>query len=390
LDKKITIAHIITGLYTGGAEMMLYKLLSKTDFQRFNPVVVSLVDRGTLGDSIEKLGVPVYTIGMKSGILTWRDIIRLYRIIKEIKPDLLQGWMYHGNIACHLAMKRVPILWNIRGSHYDLKKLKKGTAAIVWLGGKLSRLPFRIINNSRESATQHVKRLKYREDKFCIIPNGFDTETFSPSDQAREGIRMELGLRKDAFLIGMFGRYHPVKDHANFLQAARRLLDSQLGENIYFVLAGRDVGHRNTELMEKIRQFQLEQYVWLLDERKDMPRLAAALDIATLCSTSEGFPNVIGEAMACGVSCVVTNVGDAAWIVGDTGTVVPPCNSELLQQAWRKHLEMGPDQRSLMGKLARQRINELFSLGSIVNQYEELYKTAVGSNEYKQGMRSYV
>lgn len=373
-----SILYLITGLSTGGAEMMLYKLLSRINRERFSPVVVSLMDRGTLGDRIKALGIPVYTIGMKSGKLTPTAVWQLIGIVRQLQPDLIQGWMTHGNLAAQLASlftpKKVPALWNIRHSALSTVDTKTETLLIIKLLSYLSPLPSKIIYNSKAGAYGYEK-MGYSADKTEIIPNGFDTNAFKKSPEICRQFRLELGLSEETCLIGLIGRFHPMKDHANFLKAARIL--SQKKTNVQFVLAGKSVDWDNQLLRRLIQELELTNQVYLLGERDDIPYLTAALDIATTSSYSEGFPNVIGEAMSCGVPCVVTDVGDSAWIVGNTGQVVQPKNPEALCAGWLKLMEMGVEARHDLGDKARQRIEDLFSIESIVQQYEQLYQKVI-------------
>jgi glycosyltransferase involved in cell wall biosynthesis len=369
------VAHIITALRAEGAQMMLYKLLSRMERSRFDSAVVSLSNRGPLAERFERLNIPVYPINMKAEMPTLPALLRLLGKIREIKPDLIQGWMYHGNLAAQLTgsllPSRVPVLWNIRGAHYALKNEKPATAATIWLGARLSGLPAKIINNSEQSALGHEERLGYRASKRVIIPNGFDTDVYSPSRSARARVREELGLPPDAVLIGLIARYHPVKDHATFLEAAALLLKSH--DRVHFVLAGDGVDASNAQLRETLNRSDIWSNVHLLGHRKDTARIAAAMDIVSLSSYCEGFPNAIGEAMACGVPCVATDVGDSALVVGETGRIVPPRHPSALANAWQELIDMGAERRQALGMLARQRVVKKFSLDAIASQYETLY-----------------
>ncbi|MGA9774277.1 MAG: glycosyltransferase [Blastocatellia bacterium] len=384
------IAHIITSLEKHGAQMMLYKVLSSMDRTRFDSIVISLADGGALKDKFAALGVVVYSAGMKKGVPTPGSVYRFARLMKQIKPDLVQGWMYHGNLAAQLAVAllrgRIPAVWNIRGSSFNLKDEKPATAAIIWLGGKLSGLPKAIINNSLVSAVRHEERLGYRLDKREIIPNGFDTDRFIPSAEARLSLRGELGLSDDAILIGMLARFHPMKDHANFLQSAALLLKDH--PQTHFVLSGEGVDRSNEELRDLMERLSIAGRVHLLGERSDVSRIAAALDIAVLSSAyGEGFPNVVGEAMACGVPCVVTDVGDSAFVVGETGRAVSPRNASVLARAMRELIEMGAQSRHELGRAARQRVMENFSIEAIARKYESLYQHLTPALEEKEASR---
>jgi glycosyltransferase involved in cell wall biosynthesis len=374
------IVYAIVGLTTGGAEIMLYRILSKINRDRFSPYVVCLMDRGTLGDRIEALGIPVYTLGMKTaGVPTPNVIWKLVNIIREIKPDLIQGWMYHGNLAAQFGSlfvgKQIPVFWTIQGTVYSLKLEKKMTAAIIKSSAYLSRLTSKVIHVSQVGKIQH-EALGYDKKNGCVIFNSVDTSLFVPSEAARADIRAELGLPENAFLIGLVCRYHPMKDHANFLQAAAHLLQEY--PDIHFALVGTGVVKENESLYQTIEQLGISHRTHLLGERSDMPRITAALDIASSASAyGEGCPLIVGEAMSCGVPCTVTDVGDSGLIVGNTGWVVPPKNPEALAKAWQESIELGSQGIKKLGKAARTRIIESFSLDTVVSEYEVLYESVI-------------
>ncbi len=356
--------------------MMLYKLLAGVDRSRFQSVVIALMDKGALGADIGDAGVPLYCLGMRRGVPSSSALWRLAAIVRKVKPDLVQGWMYHGNLAASFAKwpgrRGVPVLWNIRQTVYDLSNEKWLTAAVIRLGARLSQVPAKIIYNARVSAAQH-EAMGYAPTKTEVIPNGFDCERFVPSQDARDKLRAELGVPSDGLLIGLVARYHPMKDHATFLRAAACLAARQ--KDARFVLAGQGVDADNAELRDLLHELGVESQVYLLGERRDIPVLTAALDIATTSSSwGEAFPNVIGEAMSCAVPCAVTDVGDSSWIVGDTGKTVPPDDPEALASTWCDLIHIGPEGRRRLGLAARRRIEEQFALPAIVARYAELYE----------------
>lgn len=372
----IKVVYVITGLGVGGAEMMLVKLLTFIDRKKFQPIVISLTTRGEFGDQIESMGIPVYDINLKKNLFIPYKFIKFLKIIKEISPDIIQGWMYHGNLVSSLASiflgNKIPVIWNIRGSHYQLKDEKKNTAVAIWLGGKLSHLPKKIINNSLFSAIKHEEFLGYKVDKREVIPNGFDTNKFSPSMDEKYYLNTILNSTdKNVINVGLIGRYHPMKDHKNFIRAAEIYFD-KYNIKTKFIMIGRDVDNQNEELFNYINQLNLKGELFLLGERSDIDKILCSLDIVVSSSYSEGFPNVIGEAMASGVPCVVTDVGDSAWIVGKTGKVVPPRDSENLAEAIYE-LSSSKIQRESLGQLARERVIQVFSIEKVVEQYEKLY-----------------
>jgi glycosyltransferase involved in cell wall biosynthesis len=375
------VMHVITGLTTGGAETMLLKLLSAAS-QRMEHVVVSLGDEGTIGPRIAALGVPVHCLELKRSAPNPFKGLSILPLARRIAPQLIQGWMYHGNLMASMAApglrksaprKKPPVLWNIRQTVYDLRNERWLTAKFIRLGARLSARPAAIIYNSQTSAGQH-EELGYCAEQRVIIPNGFDSQVLRPDETARKTVRAELGVTDDNILIGLVARYHPMKDHAQFLRAAS--LVAQDHPHARFVLAGTGISARNPELAEAIKQNGLQDHVILLGERSDIPRLNNAFDIA--CSASawgEGFSNSIGEAMACGVPCAVTDVGDSAYIVGDTGLVAPPREPQALANSIVHLIDMGAAGRRQLGAKARQRIETEFSLPVIVQRYEELYLT---------------
>lgn len=374
----IKVVHIISDLSIGGAEMMLYKLLRETDRSSFEPVVISLINRGPLRARIEALGIPVHTVNIKSAASSPAGFWRLVWLLRRIRPDLIVGWMYHSCLAAQLASfflrRRTRVFWSIHFAIYSHTSTKRTTAAIIRACAPLSKLASRIIFVSHASRDQHTA-IGYSVANSCVIPNGINTSEFIPSRKSRAAVRSELGVAKDALLIGMMGRYHPVKDHANFLQAAH--LVSQRNPNVNFVLIGQGVDHQNKELCRLIRDLGLTRQTHLLGERDDMPRISASLDVFSLSSHCESFPNVIGEAMACEVPCAVTNVGDASFLVGGTGRVVESRNPRALANAWQELIELGTVGRSELGRAARSRIIEHFRLDSVVRRYEALYGIAV-------------
>lgn len=372
---RVRVVHIINDLTVGGAEMMLYKLLSSTDRERYDTTVVTLSSGGDLlRERIERLGVSVQCVGMRPPAPSPASLLRLVKLVRGLDPDLIQGWMYYGNLGAQLAARFLPrapaTVWNVRQSVPSLAKEKTLTALAIRLGARLSKRPAAIIYNSEKSAAQH-ESLGYDGSRARILHNGFDTTAFVPSVEARAAVRAELGLAPDALLVGLIGRFHPAKDHANFLRAAAAV--SETHREAHFALSGRGVHGGNEALCETIARLKLGRSVHLLGERQDVARLMASFDIAVSSSAQEGFPNVIGEAMSCGVPCVVTDVGDSAKLVGRTGLVVPPRNADALAQAMLELIRLGRKERAKLGEAARARIRENFLLSSVIARYEALY-----------------
>jgi glycosyltransferase involved in cell wall biosynthesis len=375
MNRRLSIVYVTTGLESGGAEMVLYQLLSHLDSQRFQVSVVSLIEPGILVDKFDAAGIPVYSIGMKRGMPTIPTLWKTIQTIRKLQPDLIQGWMYHGNLAAQIVSfalgNKIPVTWSIHSSIAPEILANPIRKALIEIGSKLSRFPARILFVSKASQQQH-QSLGYATEKCLTIPNGFDTEIFRPHPAARQELRAKLGLDADTITIGSIARYHPVKDHPNFLHAAAKL--HQNYPDIHFVMAGANIDRSNQTLQLLIQELNLSHRVHLLGAQQDIPTLMAGLDLVTSASYSEAFPTIVGEAMSSGVPCVVTDVGDSAWMVGSTGRVVPPQSAADLAAAWQESIELGSAGRLALGVAARARTIEHFSLRAMVERYQSLYE----------------
>ena len=342
---------------------------------RFHNHVISLMDEGTYGEKIRELGVPITSIGMKSGVPTLLSCNKLLKTVKEAVPDIIQGWMYHGNFAAYFAQRyaasKSHLLWNIRHSLYDLSYEKGTTRFVIKTNRFFSAKPIRILYNSRISRRQH-EDFGFSSKRGMVIPNGIDVEKFVPCPEKARLVRTQLAIPDNAFVIGHVARFHPMKDHHLFLRSAAKLAKKY--NNIYFLLCGRNVVPENMKLLSAIPQSLCQRFIFL-GERHDIPELFCAMDCFSSSSYGEGFPNVVGEAMASGIPCVVTNVGDSAYIVGDAGIVVPPRDSLALAAGLEKIFLMTDDERKQLQKKARARIVERFSLSAIVKQYIDIYES---------------
>jgi glycosyltransferase involved in cell wall biosynthesis len=370
----IKVAHIISGLQADGAETVLHSITSRMDANRFENEVISLTDLGPMAGRLTASGTPVRALGMRRGVANPLRILQLAEWLKKSKPQIVQTWMYHadliGGAAACLAGK-LPVVWGIHHTNLDPDQNKRATIWTARACARLSRsVPERIVCCSEASREAHA-RFGYSEQKMKVIPNGFDLRRFHPDAEARLGLRLELNVPADALLIGMAARFHIQKGHQNFISAATSL--HALLPNVHFALCGKDVDENNSELAAWIKAAGLHTVCHLLGSREDMPRFFAALDVATSSSLSEAFPMSVGEAMACGTPCVVTDVGDSASIVGDTGKVVPASDPGALAAAWQEMLAGGPAVRQQMGRSARNRVEQRFNISSIVERYQELY-----------------
>ena len=379
-DKRpARLLHVITGLDIGGAEVSLHGLLASLDRSRFDASVLSLSGHGAIAERISSLGIPVHALGLRSRGISPSRVRRVMRAVSSWNPILVQGWMYHGNLGAmvlgRFRRRRLPILWNIRHSVDHLEQEKSSTRWVIRAGAQLSRRPERIIYNSRVSAKQH-ERLGYRHDHAVVIPNGFDTDRFQPSHRRRQQQRGPLGITDDQLVVGMVARYHPMKGHDTFLEAARRL--HAAGSDAMFLLAGRGVTPANADLNAQIGTGAFRQRLRLLGEVSDTPSLMASLDLLVSASAyGEGFPNVVGEAMATAVPCVVTDVGDSAFLVGDSQSVVVPRDPAALSAAIASVLDLDENARMNRSSQARDRIVHNFSSEKMTTLYAALYESVI-------------
>lgn len=374
--RPLRILHIITGLGVGGAERMLLRLVERLPSTRFSCAVVSLLPERETARALRALSVPTGSLGLRPRVPDPRGLFRLARLLRRLQPDVVQTWMYHADLLGGLAARAAgvrPIVWSLRASRLSHKETSLPTRATIAACARLSRtLPDRIIACSKAVLEDHLA-LGYPEERLVLIPNGFDTERFSPSATRRREVRQGLSLDDDALLLAYPARVTPQKDHPTCLDALRLLLDE--GRDVTLVLCGEGAVPANGKLVQWIRKRRLEGAVRLLGVRDDMERLLPAVDVVLSSSAfGEGIPNALGEALAAGVPCVATNVGDSAEIVGDAGFLVPPRDPRALARAVAALLDEGEAARRARGARGREHVAAHFSLDACVRRYAQLYE----------------
>lgn len=370
----LRVTHIITELDTGGAETMLYHLLTQGG-DDIEAEVISLADIGAVGKHIQALGIPVRALGMRPSFPNPLIILKLARWLRQSRPQVIQTWLYHadfiGGVAAKLA-GGIPVVWGLHTTRLDPKTDSSRT---IWLTHQLARLsgmlPTQIIACAEASREAHVA-IGYQANKIQVIENGFDLAQFQPDDEANHALRAELDIPLDTPIIGHVARFHAVKDHHTFVMGAKRLLEDHL--KVQFVMCGKDVTWANPDLRTWIGDDEATRaHFHLLGRRADIPKIYPAFDVFTLSSLSEAFPMTVGEAMACGLPCVVTDVGDSAQLVADTGRIVPPSDPQALASAWDELLSLSSAERQALGERARQHIEAHYSLPIIAERYHSLH-----------------
>lgn len=368
----IRIVHLITGLRVGGAEHMLEKLVTGMDGAAFSNVVISLTVEGPVGQRLRAAGIPVHALGMTGVLSLPRTLLRLGQLLRHYRPQVLQTWLYHadlvGTITRALAYRDARLLWNLRCSDMDLSDYSFATRMVLHLLAPLSRLPAGIITNSEAGRRHHVG-LGYREEGWTTIPNGFDLSLFRRGEPG--ALRRALGVDERTRLVGLVARLDPMKDHGNFVGMAERLAGSH--PDLQFVLIGR--GCTPTAPALASARATLGRRLHLMGERGDVAALLPDLDVLTLTSAyGEGFPNVLGEALACGVPSVATDVGDSALVLGDCGFSVPPRDPQALADAVARILALPDGERAAWQARMRQRAENNFALPAVIAQYERYYR----------------
>lgn len=372
------IMHIITGLNDGGAEAVLYRLCRHDRTNEHH--VVSLSDFGKYGPMLEAVGVPVTTLNMSSGHPSLLAFFCLVRLLRRIRPDVVQTWMYHadffGGLAARVAVRR-SVVWGIHHTTLEPGKSKRTT---IWIAKVLAKLswwvPAKIVVCAQRAMDIH-EALGYDRRKMRLIPNGYDLADYRPGLDLEGEFQARLRPTRSIPLIGTVGRFDPQKDHVNLLDALAILRDRGVLFECVFVGTGLD--QSNLQLTESIAQRGLSEQVKLLGRRNDIPQIMDALDLHVLPSAyGEAFPNVVAEAMACGTPCVVTDVGDAAYIVGDTGWVVPPRDATALAKALALAIDEWADEsaRCERSSRARSRISDNFGIDRMVRAYVAVWNEA--------------
>lgn len=369
------IVHVISGLGQGGAETVLHRLIA-ADGQRHRHTVISMTGEGVFGARLRAAGAVVNTLDMPAGRLSLGGLWRLHRLLRTLAPDVVQTWMYHadliGGIMARLAGIRA-VSWGIRNSGASLEKSSRVARAVAWTCARLSGVvPAVVVACAADAAKRH-RDWGYRADRMQVIPNGYDLSRWKPDAGARARLREQWGIGAAAPVIGSIARWNPLKDHANLIEAFARC--AAVRPDMRCVLVGLDMDAGNAELGAMLDRWNVRGKVVLLGMREDVPDVMNALDIHVLSSCAEGFPNVVAEAVATEVACVVTDVGDAALIVGDDGWVAPPRNALALAGAIEQALEeLGTPQMQLRRRQGRERVGRLYGLQAMVDAYDAVWQ----------------
>lgn len=374
--NPVKVLHVVIGLDVGGAELMLTRLvLSHSDQNGIDHVVVSLTSKGVLAERLEANNVKVIALGISSFMNLPKGILKLWRTLRLLKPDLVQTWLYHadflgGLVARVAGVKKV--IWSVRSTDIT-KGGSKATLLVRWMCARLSKvIPTTILFAANTSREAH-EELGYDDARARVIPNGFDVASLKKKALSDVSVRCEFGIDDSYRTIISVGRFHPVKDHKTFIQAAAMLADKY--DDLRFVLLGRDVDSTNPDLVSLLQNTGKQDLFYLCGQRSNVPSALFGCDIFCLHSVTEGFPNVLGEAMALGLPCVTTDVGDAAYLLDQPSLVASAGDAKSLFKRLDILLAMTSEERQAIGDAAASRVVENFSMDKISSTYFWLYKS---------------
>lgn len=377
-SSGLRVLHIINDLTLGGAETLLFRLVTSDPANEH--VVVSLGKAAWYSPHFAAKGVQLHHLDMNSLPALSGGIVRLRRIIRESRADVVQCWMYRSNVLGGILAKAAgkPVIWGIHCSSIDA--LRPSSRALAHISGALARwTPDVVVNCSSRSAELH-RAIGYSAATATVIHNGYDPSAFFPDEEARCGARKALHLTGRDFAIGSISRWDSLKDVPNLLKAVRIVCDR--GVPFRALLIGAGLSEDNAELESEIRRCGCAGLVTLLGRRTDIGDLARAFDLHVLASRTEAFPNVVAETMLCGTPNVVTDVGDAGAMVGKTGWVVPPSAPDRLADAiveafseWKENPGKWEERR----RTAREHIAENFSFDTMLRAYEKLWAEVAGN-----------
>lgn len=373
------VLHVITGLAVGGAEMALYRLILEFRGSDYRHTVVVLTPGGGMYARYVESGIKLIVLDVRRAPLS--GLLRLYRLMRTLRPDIVQTWLYHadflGGLAARIAGNR-NVIWGIRTTDVD-GGCARTTSVIRQLCASLSRWVPDTIVCVAEAARRSHSQLGYDASRMVVVGNGFDLSALTPGEGQRAAMRAHCGFKLDAIVVGTLGRFNLDKDHASFVKAAGQLADRH--ERLRFLMVGKDLDAGNGELMGWIAATGHAGRFVLLGERADVAVCLAAMDIFCLSSRTEAFPNVVGEAMAMGLPCVATDVGDVAVLMADTGVLVPKADPDALARGVAGLMALGAEDRERLGQKARERIGALFTMDCVRERFEEIYEDVITKGE---------
>jgi glycosyltransferase involved in cell wall biosynthesis len=368
--------HIIVSLEVGGAEKALQRL-ALAQKESGDEISIVTLKGGVLLDTFRKQGLAVRVLGQSR----WSYLLAPFQfwvLIRKTRPDVLHAWMWHAMYLSLFAPLRIPRVWAVRQSNHALRGRPLVWILLKILAGLSSRVSALVYNSN--AGLHWYSRFGFSRSNASVIANGFNFHVFGPSENLRERYRSEWGLSRDTLVVGHVSRFHPDKG-IEILSRAFRAVVSEL-PNTKLVMIGKGYSMEHSGFREMIEDMGLTSFVIALGPQDRVSDLLPAMDVFCLSSVrSEGFPNVVGEAMACAVPCIATDLGDTRELIGDCGLVVPPSCVESLADAMKKTLCLKVEERRSLGASARQSVLQRFSLEAMVTAYRRLYEQVISRFE---------
>ena len=365
---------IINSLEIGGAETSL-ETLSSALKNEMQVEVISLAGSGYLANRLQSKGILVHQLDLRANLSLFKQCFKLFRLVRDIKPDLVHTWMYHSNLLGGIIAKLAgikKIIWSVHAFNLERGMLKPSTRALIKFLALVSYfIPNKIICCSQKSLEIH-QHLLYKKTKLVFIPNGVDPSLFSYSKLGREDIRKELDIDDNKILVGCIGRFDVQKNQLGFLKTISYI--QTLGMEYHFVFVGRGNDHHNKEIQQIMNASKIGKNITLLGERDDISNILSALDIFVMPSKGEAFPVSLCEAMACEIPCIATNVGDVQFILGDISQTIDLNKFEMFSQAIIEVGSMAPKLRKKLGEKLKKRVLDNFSIDIVAKSHIELYE----------------
>ena len=365
------IVHIISSLDVGGCEKVLFNLLSFDKSKKTRTLVISLNLKGYYRERLIESGFEVLSLNFKE-----KKFLSIFLFIKSIinfKPDIIQGWMYHGNLfalfAKFLLFKKTNLFWNIRQTLYDINLEKKSTKLVIFICKIFSKFPKKILANSRVSILQHIK-YGYANN-FQLVTNGVDIHNFKIDNNLGSLFRRKFGISENADCIGLIARYHPMKDHNFFIE---NILKVVTNNNIVPVIVGKDIVNQKNKIFQLVPNELRSKFI-LVDEYKDINEVLNSLNL--ICVTSrwgEGMSNILIEAMSTGLNCISSEIGDNQVLIKNFGSSYTIGDEITFVSLLNKHINKATDyKKRLMDN--RNHIIKNYSLTSMFQNYFEIYNS---------------
>jgi len=372
---KRTVLHVISGLAVGGAETALYRLIVQFRGSDYEHTVVALTPGGGMIARFVDAGIPVVVLDVRHAPAA--HFAQLVRLIRTLRPDIVQTWLYHadflGGLAACIAGNR-KVIWGVRTTDVD-GGCARTTALVRRACASISGWVPHTIVCVAEAALRAHARIGYDTGRMTVVGNGFDLAQLFASETDRCSLRGRCCFGADDIVVGTLGRFNLDKDHANFVAAAGRL--AALDARARFLMIGHGLDAANPVLARWIGATGHAERFVLLGERADVAVCLAAMDIFCLSSRTEAFPNVVGEAMAMGLPCVATDVGDVAVLLADTGVVVPKADPDALAHGLADLIARGPVHGRQLGQRARERIRAAYNMRGVRARFESIYDVVV-------------